>query len=212
MSAILFQESVLQAGDPLQPLLSQLPTPGSHLAIPALFDTLVQKYHHNRYSIFTQASSSKVAHDVFVAGKEREAVRLALERTLDRLGGGDITAWQTRSALWKTIEMWGGYMEREPSWSRLLDSETRATQQALNSGDPSIVGTLLGTLVSLERLDHDQANLGPDVVRWCLAVSELGGELLANVSVPCCSSCDREILDLVSVAILSPHPFTSDFL
>ncbi|WWC98445.1 hypothetical protein V866_005336 [Kwoniella sp. B9012] len=146
MSAILFQESVLQAGDPLQPLLSQLPSPGSHLATPALFEALVQKYHHNRYSIFTQASSSKVAHDVFVAGKEREAVRLALERTLDRLGGGDITVWQTRSALWKTIELWGGYMEREPSWSRLLDSETRATEQALNSGDPSIVGTLLGTL------------------------------------------------------------------
>ncbi|OCF78752.1 hypothetical protein I204_00696 [Kwoniella mangroviensis CBS 8886] len=169
MSAVLFQESVLQSGDPLQPLLSQVPSPGSHLAIPVLFDALVQKYHQNRYSIFTQASSSKVAHDVFVAGKEREAVRLALERTLDRLNGGDITAWQTRFALWKTIELWGGYMEREPSWSRLLDIEAQATKQALNSGDPSTVGTLLGTLVSLERLDHDQAKLGPDVVRWCLA-------------------------------------------
>ncbi|WVW80534.1 hypothetical protein I302_102519 [Kwoniella bestiolae CBS 10118] len=137
----------------------------SHTALPLLFSNLVETYHQHRYSIFTQASSSIVAHDVFVATKEREAVRLALERILVKVEGD----YSTRSSLWKTIESWGGYMEREPAWSQMMHSEARITEDALSS-DPSLLGTLLDTLATLERLDHDQAKLSSNVVRWCLAV------------------------------------------
>nr|XP_019050767.1 hypothetical protein I302_01209 [Kwoniella bestiolae CBS 10118]OCF29697.1 hypothetical protein I302_01209 [Kwoniella bestiolae CBS 10118] len=163
-SLLLFQVPLLSTTDPLQPILSHLPTQNSHTALPLLFSNLVETYHQHRYSIFTQASSSIVAHDVFVATKEREAVRLALERILVKVEGD----YSTRSSLWKTIESWGGYMEREPAWSQMMHSEARITEDALSS-DPSLLGTLLDTLATLERLDHDQAKLSSNVVRWCLA-------------------------------------------
>ncbi|OCF36013.1 hypothetical protein I316_02508 [Kwoniella heveanensis BCC8398] len=138
-------------------------------AIPDVFRSLVQYYHQQRYAIFTQASSSKVSLDVFIATKEREAVRATLEQTLGFLAKSQSdTTWDARAAVWAAIEGWGGYMERDERWGKLVHAEAR-TIESLLSRPSAPIGALLHTLSILERLDHDQTQIGPDVVRWCLA-------------------------------------------
>ncbi|WVF67782.1 hypothetical protein IAT40_002543 [Kwoniella sp. CBS 6097] len=118
-----------------------------------------------------KASSSKVSLDVFIATKEREAVRTALEHTLGFLEKMQSeTTWEARSSVWAAIESWGGYMERDERWGKLVHTEAR-TIESLLSKPSAPIGSLLDTLSILERLDHDQTQIGPDVVRWCLALT-----------------------------------------
>lgn len=74
-------------------------------------------------------------------------------------------------------------MEREEPWGRMVDATARRAEAVLSTyaTDGSLeanvfLGTILETLATLEKLDHDQANIGPDVVRWCLAVSRFGDQ------------------------------------
>nr|XP_018259825.1 uncharacterized protein I303_07896 [Kwoniella dejecticola CBS 10117]OBR81983.1 hypothetical protein I303_07896 [Kwoniella dejecticola CBS 10117] len=172
MAALLFQHTLLPPSrDTMQPILSQLSTPGSLLVLPALFASLVQILHQHRYPIFTQASSSKIPHDVFVASKEREAVRLVLSQILARLyeEKRSPTLCHARLALWKTVQLWGGYMERESAWGQMIRAEALLAEQSLCSGDSALVGPLLEIFSTLENLDHDQTQIGTSVIRWCLA-------------------------------------------
>ncbi|WWC65277.1 uncharacterized protein I303_107894 [Kwoniella dejecticola CBS 10117] len=163
MAALLFQHTLLPPSrDTMQPILSQLSTPGSLLVLPALFASLVQILHQHRYPIFTQASSSKIPHDVFVASKEREAVRLVLSQILARLyeEKRSPTLCHARLALWKTVQLWGGYMERESAWGQMIRAEALLAEQSLCSGDSALVGPLLEIFSTLENLDHDQTQIG----------------------------------------------------
>ncbi|WWC72670.1 uncharacterized protein I206_106634 [Kwoniella pini CBS 10737] len=195
MATLLFQPALLSSKDTLQPILSQLSAFGAHSAISALFDSLIHAYHEHRYSIFTQASSSKVAHDVFVASKEREEVRLALEQILSQVG----PAYATRLSLWNSIETWGGYMERESSWSQLVRSEAQIAEQTLSSGDSALLGPLLKLLATLENLDHDQAQLSSNVVRWCLALLLESLDGLFVETLP-----DETIISLYNLTVAGP--------
>ncbi|WVO17439.1 hypothetical protein L204_105131 [Cryptococcus depauperatus] len=198
---ILFHTTALQISDPLGCLYSSIEaeleqasiTQGYLLAIPSLFESLISIYHRNSFTLFTQASSSKVPHDVFAASQERDAIRNALEKTLalfdnieTKQSRADLQGinpwvvktwiWQSRAATWQALAAWGGYMEQEELWGRLVDATARRAEAALStyagdgSGESSaFLGTVLEVLVTLEKLDHNQAKIGPDVVRWCLA-------------------------------------------
>nr|XP_031859513.1 uncharacterized protein CI109_004975 [Kwoniella shandongensis]KAA5526585.1 hypothetical protein CI109_004975 [Kwoniella shandongensis] len=149
IAAVLFHPSFLLT-DPLRVLLKTLTSPIPLDAISPLFNELVSIYHSTRFNLFAQASSSKVAHDVFVASKEREAVRVALE-----------------AVIWRVVARWGGYMERESAWGRLVEHEARKAEAALTNSD--CLGSVLEVLATLEQLDHDQTRLSQDVIRWCIA-------------------------------------------
>ncbi|WRT70797.1 uncharacterized protein IL334_007796 [Kwoniella shivajii] len=195
-SALLFTPTTLS--DPLQPILSQ---PINHylpFALPALFHSLISIYHTHRYSIFTQASSSKLPHDVFVASKERDAVRNALTQFLAYLETfpPSLELHTARSSLWQSIESWGGYVEREITWGQLLRAEAHRSEQALSSNDPAVIGVILFTLAVLERLDHDQAQLGPNIVRWCLAVS-------VTIAIPADDQCPATHRDVAGSVLSS---------
>ncbi|WVQ95452.1 hypothetical protein IAU59_002549 [Kwoniella sp. CBS 9459] len=174
LSLLIFHPTL---SSPLPPLFSSiepiLPSalPDFLICIPDIFKSLVTYYHQQRYAIFTQASSSKISLDVFIATKEREAVRTALEQTLGFLDKiQSETTWEARSSIWAAVESWGGYMERDERWGKLVDTEARTIESLLSKASAPI-GSLLRTLSILERLDHDQAQIGPDVVRWCLALT-----------------------------------------
>ncbi|KAK8850636.1 hypothetical protein IAR55_004555 [Kwoniella newhampshirensis] len=178
LASILFHPINL-AADPLLPILN---SSASLAALPTLFQTLVVTYHSGRFNLFTQASSSKVSHDVFVASKEREAVRNTLEDIVASLDGLDQTAevWQCRAAVWRVIAQWGGYMEREPAWNRLVHNEARKAEAALVQH----LSPILDLIATLEQLDHDQARLSDDVVRWCIAVSNAQRFLADKADTP----------------------------
>ncbi|WWD20814.1 hypothetical protein CI109_105291 [Kwoniella shandongensis] len=142
IAAVLFHPSFLLT-DPLRVLLKTLTSPIPLDAISPLFNELVSIYHSTRFNLFAQASSSKVAHDVFVASKEREAVRVALE-----------------AVIWRVVARWGGYMERESAWGRLVEHEARKAEAALTNSD--CLGSVLEVLATLEQLDHDQTRLSQD--------------------------------------------------
>ncbi|WVQ85973.1 hypothetical protein IAT38_008141 [Cryptococcus sp. DSM 104549] len=201
LSHLIFHHSTLQTSEPLRPLFAAIEpslskpdvAQGALLSLPPLFQSLISIYHTHRFSLFTQASSSKVPHDVFVSSKERDAVRSALEKTSAFFDGaeaqhlqvepkgkphwaGRTWIWQSRVGVWQAVAAWGGYMEREDAWSRLADGAARRAEGALstfaNDGSAeatAYLGSVLQTLATLEKLDHDQARIGPDVVRWCLA-------------------------------------------
>lgn len=203
--ALLFHPTTLQTSEPLASLFTTIESSldqatraeGCLLALPRLFNSLVSVYHQNSFALFTQASSSKIPHDVFVASKERDAVRSTLEKTVSFLDSIESKhsriasegssswvvktwIWQSRVAVWQALVEWGGYMEREEPWGRMVDATARRAEAVLSTyatdGSPEanvFLGKVLETLATLEQLDHDQANIGPDVVRWCLAVSRL---------------------------------------
>ncbi|OXB39545.1 hypothetical protein LQV05_000603 [Cryptococcus neoformans] len=199
--ALLFHPTTLQTSEPfgslfaaIEPSLDQAMTAeGCLLALPRLFNSLVSVYHQNSFALFTQASSSRIPLDVFVASKERDAVRRTVEKTVSFLDSVESKhsriaskesspwivktwIWQSRVAVWQALVEWGGYMEREEPWGRMVDATARRAEAVLSTyaTDGSLeanvfLGTVLETLATLEKLDHDQANIGPDIVRWCLA-------------------------------------------
>lgn len=203
--ALLFHPTTLQTSEPLASLFATIESSldqaaraeGCLLALPRLFNSLVSVYHQNSFTLFTQASSSRIPHDVFVASKERDAVRSTLEKTVSFLDSVEAKhsriaserssswvvkswIWQSRVAVWQALAEWGGYMEREEPWGRMVDATARRAEAVLSTyaTDGSLeanvfLGKVLETLATLEQLDHDQASIGPDVVRWCLAVSRL---------------------------------------
>ncbi|WVO20507.1 uncharacterized protein IAS62_001804 [Cryptococcus decagattii] len=200
-STNLKKPTILQTSEPLASLFTTIESSldqtaraeGCLLALPRLFNSLVSIYHQNSFALFTQASSSKIPHDVFVASKERDAVRSTLEKTVSFLDSVEAKhsriasegssswivktwIWQSRVAVWQALAEWGGYMEREEPWGRMVDVTARRAEAVLSTyaadGSPEanvFLGKVLETLATLEQLDHDQANIGPDVVRWCLA-------------------------------------------
>ncbi|WVQ70668.1 hypothetical protein IAR50_000190 [Cryptococcus sp. DSM 104548] len=200
LSSIIFNTAVLQVSEPLGGLFStaepHLSDPavahGCLLALPTIFKSLTSTYHQNSSTLFAQPSSSKAPHDVFVASKERDAVRQSLDRILvfletlearlhslpatAEVEEGMVWLWESRAATWKSLEDWGGYMEREEPWGRLVDATARRIEAVLStfetqptSTNENFLKAVIQTLSILEKVDHDRTNIGPDLMRWVIA-------------------------------------------
>ncbi|ODN82921.1 hypothetical protein L202_01169 [Cryptococcus amylolentus CBS 6039] len=200
LSSIIFNTAVLQASEPLgglfsaaEPKLNEAAVAhGCLLALPTIFKSLTSTYHQDSSTLFAQPSSSKLPHDVFVASKERDSVRQSLDRVLvfletletrlqnfpasSEVEEGMVWLWESRAATWKALADWGGYMEREEPWGRLVDATARRIEAVLSNFNTQPTATnenflraAIQTLSIIEKVDHDRTNIGPDLMRWVIA-------------------------------------------
>jgi hypothetical protein len=69
------------------------------------------------------------------------------------------------------IHRWGGYLEGEAGWTNLLASEGRRVERVLRDGAGQETEWVLRTCAVLVGLDHAAADVGEEVVGFCLTVS-----------------------------------------
>ncbi|BEJ11920.1 hypothetical protein CspHIS471_0203800 [Cutaneotrichosporon sp. HIS471] len=164
--------------------------------IPIAFGAFIDSTKQHQYTLYGKADKDKPL-DVYIADRTRSAVIPALAAALDllnRLEDGALARpssstaapalgyalWSARLALWERMLQWGGYLETDSKAATLVSAETRRGSAALAmygasegaSTEAGLAGRVLGTLDVLERLDHERAALGTDVVGWCLAAPE----------------------------------------
>ncbi|RSH81319.1 uncharacterized protein EHS24_008762 [Apiotrichum porosum] len=162
--------------------------------VPHLFDAFVAATKQHRYTLYGRSANERTPIDVVVADKTRAAVIPALAACLELANSLEDAAlarpsssagvpplveaiWGAHLRLWDTLLTWGGYLETDERAGTLLAAEARRAASALsaygasdvNATDEGLAGRILRTLDALERLDHDHAAIGTDVVGWCLA-------------------------------------------
>lgn len=141
--------------------------------LPCILREYILLLQRERYRIYNQPSSSREAIDVYLANRLRSSVCSVLTRCFEAIRplGESASALQGHADLWSQIEAWGGYLETEPDWRGLLERSSALAQGALRNDDTARK-VALELLVVLETIDHQTAAIGPDVMEWCLAVSE----------------------------------------
>jgi hypothetical protein len=175
---------LLQGGDPLRLLLSALAADRDHPMLslsslhflPRLFQALVDEICAKRHTIFHHASSIKSSYDVFILQKTRDTIFGGLYEIISLLDAAEDNKqdvevlWTIRNQVWLVISKWGGYLETEESWGKLVESQSRRAAKALIESHGFGASGILSTLSTLEALDHRRTEVGPDILGWCLAV------------------------------------------
>lgn len=205
----LFAWPSLQASDFFEAALQQLGNldEASASLAPLMFRAFVRSTNANRFRIFSQPSSSKVGPDVYMAEKVRQSIRRAFDCLLRYLSSPEPAVCAARSQAWDEVLRWGGYLEVDAEWSALVSSEKERSERILATDDASRA-FILETISILERLDHRAADLGPDVVGWCLAV----GTETANLAHDQAPTQLQEQAKAVLVALANYHRLTNSFV
>jgi hypothetical protein len=189
----MFSLSALEGANPFKQLLERL---NSHtdqdvLAVTSVLPDLLKQYiaalQRNRYKLHLRPSKSEGSLDIAVAQHVRETVYQATVAVIDSLNIAQrlpsvsavalSTVWNARVDLWAVISHWGGYVESEQHWARILSMESAAAQNCLQSVAEPIAGVhacrdrALHVLSLLEQLDHAHAGIQTDTIQWCIAVS-----------------------------------------
>jgi hypothetical protein len=172
-----------------------------------MFSAFIRTVNAHRYRVFSQPSSSKVGTDVYMAEKVRQTIRIAFDCLLRYLDSHEPASWAARSEAWNEVLRWGGYLEVDADWSKLVSNEKERAESALAASDASRP-FILRAISILERLDHRAANLGPDVVGWCLAVSDL----IVSVADHQAPVQLREQARAVLIALADYHRLTHSFI
>ena len=199
----------LQASDAFEASLRQLGSLDEATAClaPPMFRAYVRTINTHRYRVFSQPSSSKVGPDVYVAEKVRQSVRVAFDRLLRYLDAPGPTVWFARSQAWSEVLGWGGYLEVDGDWSTLVSAEKQHAENTL-AADEASRPFVLETISTLERLDHRAADLGPDTIGWCLAVSAWYANIADNQAPMQLHEQAKSVL----IALATYHRLTNSFI
>ena len=186
--SLLLPVSILQPINALQPLLEALGSPQDPTCelqmLPHLLQSYISSVRHSCYDLYYQPSSSRLPYDVFMADKIRNSVRIALTQVIAWLSNLEAMAtpdnvpriWACRHTIWDVIGKWGGYLETDGAWGKLVEDQASQAKIALNSShvkvsyEARLTGCVLRLLTTLETLDHAKARIGESVLVWCITV------------------------------------------
>jgi len=186
---LLLPQSFLQTANPLASLLEHFDSStvldAELRLIPRLLYSHITSVQRYRYDLYNQPSSSKLPYDVFVSDKARQSARSALSDVTGWINKLELAAmipapsiiWACHFAVWEVIQIWGGYMETDPTWAEIVVVEARRGGIALETDNPAVPQEeenfkwVLGTLAKLETLDHVNTAVTPEIIGRCLLVS-----------------------------------------
>ena len=144
--------------------------------LPFLLHHYIAQMSRYRYQIFTTASSSNFPLETFISNKLNEGVIRGVKGLFDILknmkGLSEFDVLLSKRRMWEEIAAWGGYLENDEDWRKLLEDSSEMVKTALKATtDNAIREQALAMLDILENLDHANADISQEVVAWCCAVS-----------------------------------------